>query len=235
MVAARIIRKMYGTITTTRAATGSTSSFGSCQGFRAPDVLSSGETPGRMWKSTVEKMMTKKMATTNSGSDVTASALTDRAWSAGLSRLIAANIPSPTPSSVPMRPAATTSTSEFSRRGPTRLQTDWPFARLVPSRPRSTPENQSQYCVVAGLFSPRRSSLVSTALAEALWPSTAEAALPGSTWVAAEIMIETTSSVTTPRAVRVQINQAIGCDRPLARASEGAGGVASTVTPATWL
>ncbi len=121
-----------------------------------------------MWKSTVEKMMTRKMATTNSGSDVTASALTDKAWSAGLSRRIAANIPSPTPSNAPMRPARTTSTSEFSRRGPTRLQTDWPFARLVPSRPCSTPESQSQYWVAAGLLSPRRSSIVRTALTDAL-------------------------------------------------------------------
>src|ERR1700751_2497678 len=104
---------MYGTTTMTSVPTGSTSSFGFDHGA-VPGTNT--ETAGNQWTTTAAKKMTRTTATTNSASAVTASEGTDSTRSNRLSRHAAASTPRPTPISVPITPARTTSTSEFTIR-----------------------------------------------------------------------------------------------------------------------
>ena len=89
--------------------------------------------------------MTNAMATTNSGSDVTARATTELAWSNSESLRSAASAPRATPTMLPMAPASATSTAELTRAGPTRLQTGLPLARLLPGWPVRTPPIHDPY------------------------------------------------------------------------------------------
>src|ERR1700733_1028722 len=75
IIAARIIRNVYGTITMTSVATGSTSSVGSDHGATPGGNT---ETAGNKCQITAAKKITRAIATTNSGRAVTASAVTDR-------------------------------------------------------------------------------------------------------------------------------------------------------------
>ena len=101
-------------MTMTSVATGSTSS----EGLRPRRHARRDEGhAGSQCSTSDANSITRPMATTNSGSDVTASAITDRVLSSQPSRRAAARIPRPTPTSVPIRPASSTSTSEFVMRG----------------------------------------------------------------------------------------------------------------------
>ncbi len=90
--------------------------------------------------------MTRAIATTNSGSDVTASAATEQVWSNQLSLRSAAVAPRATPTTVPITPVAKTSTAELIRRGSTRPHAGWPLASEAPSLPVNRPDSQVQYC-----------------------------------------------------------------------------------------
>ena len=63
--------------------------------------------------------MTRPMATTNSGSEVTASAPTAVTWSNQPPLRSAATIPGATPSSAPSTPLTSISTAELTSRGAT--------------------------------------------------------------------------------------------------------------------
>ena len=69
------------------------------------------------------KRMISTIATTNSGSEVTASEITEVMWSNQPSLRNAAMAPSNTPTTVPITPAPTTRTAELTRRGATCPQT----------------------------------------------------------------------------------------------------------------
>ena len=63
--------------------------------------------------------MTRPIATTNSGSAVTASAATELTWSNQPSRRSAARAPRVTPTAVPISPVTPISTAELMSRGAT--------------------------------------------------------------------------------------------------------------------
>src|SRR5215831_1021598 len=104
------------------------------------------ETAGSRCETTVASKMIRVIATTNSGSDVTASVVTEVMWSNQESLRSAATAPSATPTIEPIAPVRKTSTAELTRRGSTRAQSGWLFASEVPSLPLSRPESQVQYC-----------------------------------------------------------------------------------------
>ena len=155
--------------------------------------------------------MTRTTATTNSGSAVTASEVTDSTRSNRLSRHAAASTPSPTPISVPITPARTTSTSEFTIRPPTSVPTGCPLASEVPKLPCRTPVSQVQYCSTAGRFRPSCFSSAARRCGVAVFCSTALAALPGSVCVATNTKIDTTTSVRMPIRLRLISRSRMGC------------------------
>ena len=86
------------------------------------------------------------MPTTNSGKEVTASAIAEKTWSNSLSLRSAAYAPRTRPTTVLMIPAATTNTAEFTSRWSIVPQTAWPLASETPRFPVNNPESQCQYC-----------------------------------------------------------------------------------------
>src|SRR5215469_11821375 len=107
-------------MTITSVATGSISNLGWLHAY-VPG--GSSETAGSQWNTTVDSKMMSEIATTNSGSEVTASAVTEVTWSNHPFLRNAAAAPSPTPTSAPITPVTTTSTAELISRGLTRAQT----------------------------------------------------------------------------------------------------------------
>ena len=96
--------------------------------------------------------MMSAIATTNSGSDVTASATTEVTWSNSPSLRSADAAPRPTPITAPMRPVTKTSTAELISRGSTKPQTGCPFTREWPRLPVNSPDTQVQYWSIRGSF-----------------------------------------------------------------------------------
>src|SRR5215468_1757483 len=224
-MAARIIRKMYGTITTTSVATGRISSSGWLQAY-VPG--GSSDTAGSTCQTTVDSTMIRPIATTNSGSDVTASAITEATWSNQLSFRSAATAPSATPRSEPITPVTSTSTAELMRRGLTRAHTGSPLASEVPSLPVNSPDSQIQYWSNRPRFRCSCSSVARSRAGFAPRPSTANAALPGRTWVARKTTAETTNSVTMPMAALRPTRSRMGCaSRPEMAGAAGAEAVAT--------
>ena len=169
------------------------------------------ETAGNQWMTTAAKKMTRTTATTNSGSAVTPSDVTDSTWSNRLSRRAAASTPSPTPISVPIAPARTTRTSEFRMRPPMSVLTGCPLASDLPKLPCSTPVSQVQYCSTAGRVRPSCTSSACRRCGVAVFSSTALAALPGRIWVAANTRIDTSTSVRIPIRLRLITRSRMGC------------------------
>ena len=157
--------------------------------------------------------MTRITATTNSGSAVMASAPTESTWSSRLSRRAAASTPRPTPSTVPITPAATTRTAEFRIRPPTSVLTGAPLASEVPRLPCRMPVSQVQYCSTAGRFRCSCTSSACRRAGVAVFSSTALAALPGRICVAANTRIDTSRRVSTPIPLRLISMALIGCGR----------------------
>src|SRR5215467_12588481 len=158
----------------TRVATGKISNLGWLQAY-VPGGKS--ETAGSRCETTVASKMIKVIATTNSGSDVTASALTEVTWSNQESLRSAAAAPSATPTSEPIAPVTKTSTAELIRRGLTSAHSGWPLASDAPSLPVNSPENHIQYCsaMPRSRCNLRSRACSLTGLADR--PSTANAAL----------------------------------------------------------
>ena len=73
----------------------------------------SSDTAGSRCMTTVENRMTRPIATTNSGSEVTASAPTEVTWSNQPSLRSAATAPSTTPITAPITPVTSISTAEL--------------------------------------------------------------------------------------------------------------------------
>src|SRR5215472_17082177 len=113
-MAARVILKMYGTITITRVAIGRISNEGACQKY-VPGGGS--ETAGRTWMTTVARRMMRPMPTTNSGSEVTDRNVTEEIRSNQPPFQSAAANPDATPSKLPMAPLAKTRPAELIKRG----------------------------------------------------------------------------------------------------------------------
>ena len=140
-----------------------------------------GDTPGRnerragrMCRASDAKSMTSPMATTNSGSAVTASAMTERTLSNQPSRRAAASMPrADADRRVPMMPASSTRTAELVMRGPTRCATVSPLASELPRLPLNTPEIQSQYWTTMGRLRCSCFSRILTRSGVACWPRTA--------------------------------------------------------------
>ena len=131
------------------------------------------DTAGRMWKTFTENTITSAIATTNSGSAVIVSAITEAMWSNSLSRRAAAISPRTPAMSVPIIPAPITSTAEFSSRGPISEDTFSPFASEVPKLPCKTPPIQLPYWLVSGRLRCSCASSACNRCGVALCPSTA--------------------------------------------------------------
>ena len=156
-------------------------------------------------------MMIIAIATTNSGSAVTASASTELVWSSSESLRSATTAPSVTPTTLPITPESPTRVAELAAAGPTMLQTGIPLTRLVPGWPPRIPEIHEPYWTSTDRLRWSCRSRACTADGVAEWPRMAMAALPGRTWVAAKITTETTHNVTTPSATRWTRSLTIGC------------------------
>ena len=189
------------------------------------------ETAGRICQTSAAKNVTSAIATTNSGSAVTARAMTESPWSNQLSRRAAASMPSTTPITVPMTPASSMSTAVLSTRPPISELTDALLTIEVPKLPCSNPVSQLQYCATADRF---RCIWISSACRRAgvaVFCSAADAALPGSTCVAANTRIETMNSVRMPKPSRLTKTSLNGCALGARAAGAiGAGAVTSAMT-----
>ena len=173
--------------------------------------------------------MIRPIATTNSGREVTASAVTEVTWSNQLSFRSAATAPSTTPRTEPITPVTRTSTAELMRRGLTRAHTGSPLASEVPSLPVNSPDSQIQYWSNRPRFRCSCNSVARSRAGLAPRPSTANAALPGRTWVARKTTAETTNSVTMPMAALRPTRSRMGCaSRPETAGAAGTEAVATS-------